>query len=105
MQTIAAGSDETQLVFFNTCYSREQAEAVVQHVAAAIGMKTTISDDAARVFSAKFYSAIGVGLSLARAFDQAKAALMLEGIPEDSTPELFVTPGLNPDELVLVRPG
>jgi hypothetical protein len=104
VQTMAAGSHEIQLVFFNTCYSREQAEAVVKHVPVAIGMNTTISDKAARTFSAKFYSAIGFELSGVRAFEQGKAALMLEGIPEDSTPELFVTPGLDADQLVLVQP-
>mgnify|MGYP002072872357 CR=1 FL=1 len=105
VQTMAAASGDIQLVFFNTCYSRGQAEAVVQHVAAAIGMNTSIGDEAARVFSAQFYSAIGFGHSIARAFQQAKAALMLEGIPEDSTPELFVAEGLNVDDLVLVQPG
>lgn len=104
VQTMAAASGEIQLVFFNTCYSRGQAESVVQHVAAAIGMNTTVGDEAARVFSAQFYSAIGFGLSIGRAFQQAKAALMLEGIPEDSTPELFVTPGLSAEEIVLVQP-
>jgi hypothetical protein len=104
VQTIAAASGDVQLVFFNTCYSRGQAEAVVRHVPAAIGMNTSIGDDAARVFSAQFYSAIGFGLSLGKAFDQAKAALMLESIPEQSTPELFVTEGLRADDLVLVRP-
>lgn len=105
VQTMAAGSDEIQLVFFNTCYSRGQAEAVVEHVPAAIGMNTSIGDDAARVFSAQFYSAIGFGLSIGRAFQQAKAALMLEGIPEEATPELYIAAGLSADELVLVRPG
>lgn len=103
--TMAAGSSDIQLVFFNTCYSRGQAEAVVQHVPAAIGMNTSIGDEAARVFSAQFYSAIGFGLSVGQAFNQAKAALMLEGIPEELTPELFVTPGLDVDDLVLVQPG
>lgn len=105
VQTMAAGSDEIQLVFFNTCYSRGQAEAVVEHVPAAIGMNTSIGDEAARVFSAQFYSAIGFGLSIGRAFQQAKAALMLEGIPEDDTPELFIADGLSEDALVLVRPA
>lgn len=104
VQTMAAGSDSIQLVFFNTCYSRSQAEAVVQHVPAAIGMNTSIGDTAARVFSAQFYSSIGFGLSVGRAFQQAKAALMLEGIPEESTPELFTADGLLADDLVLVRP-
>ena len=103
-QTMAAASGEIQLVFFNTCYSRNQAEAVVQHVSAAIGMKSSIGDDAARVFAAAFYSAIGFGLSVGCAFAQAKAALMLEGIPEQDSPELFVSAGLQPEELILVKP-
>jgi hypothetical protein len=105
VQTMAAASGDIQLVFFNTCYSRGQAEAVVQHVSAAVGMNTSIGDEAARVFSAQFYSSIGFGHSIGRAFQQARAALMLAGIPEDSTPELFVAAGLNADDLVLVKPG
>lgn len=104
VQTMAAASGEIRLVFFNTCYSRNQAEAVVKHVQAAIGMKTTIGDDAARVFAAQFYSSIGFGLSVKRAFEQAKAALMLEGIPEDDTPELFLADGVDPEQLVIVKP-
>ncbi len=104
VETMAAGSDEIQLVFFNTCYSRRQAEAVVAHVPAAIGMTTSIGDDAARVFAAQFYSAIGFGLSIGRAFRQARSALLLEGIREEDTPELFVSSGLDEDTLMLVRP-
>ena len=105
VQTMAAASGDIQLVFFNTCFSRGQAEAVVQHVPAAIGMNTSIGDEAARLFAAQFYSAVGFGLSVGRAFQQAKAALMLEAIPEESTPELFVTEGLDAGDLVLVRAG
>lgn len=104
VQTMAVASSDIQLVFFNTCYSRNQAEAVVKHVQAAIGMKTSIGDNAARVFAAQFYSAIGFGLSVKRAFDQAKAALMLEGIPEQDTPELFIADGVDSDQLILVKP-
>jgi hypothetical protein len=103
-QTMAAASGEIQLVFFNTCFSRNQAESLVQHVPATIGMRTSIGDDAARVFAAAFYSAIGFGLSVKRAFDQAKAALMLEGIPEEDTPELFVATDVQPEDLILVKP-
>jgi hypothetical protein len=105
VETMAAASGDIQLVFFNTCYSHGQAEAVVQHVPAAIGMNTSIGDEAARIFSAYFYAAIGFGHSVGLAFRQARAALMLEGIPEESTPELFVTEGLDIDRLVLVKPG
>ncbi|QIT55006.1 hypothetical protein HC341_07125 [Aquisalimonas sp. 2447] len=104
VQTMVASTGDIRLVFFNTCYSRKQAELVVQHVEAAIGMADTISDQAARIFSSQFYSTIGFGLSVAKAFEQAKAALMLEGVREEETPELFVQDGIEPDDIVVVRP-
>ena len=104
VQTMAAASSEIRLVFFNTCYSHNQAEAIVKHVPVAIGMTTTIGDTAARVFAGQFYSAIGFGLSVKQAFDQGKAALMLEGISEEDTPELFVADGIDAESLILVKP-
>lgn len=104
VQTMMASSEEIRLVFFNTCYSRNQAEAVVEHVEAAIGMNTSIGDEAALTFSSQFYSSIGFGLSLEKAFEQAKALLMLEGIPEQDTPELFIREGLEAKDVVIVKP-
>jgi hypothetical protein len=101
MNTMA---DNIQVVIFNTCFSSGQAEAVTQHIDVAIGMNTSIGDEAARVFAASFYSAIGFGRSVLQAFDQAKAALMLEGIPEERTPVLFTRDGVDPMSIVLVRP-
>ena len=105
VQVMRAGSGSIHLVVFNTCYSSNQAEAVVGHVEAAVGMNTSIGDDAARTFAAQFYSAIGFGKSVNEAFEQAKAALMLENIPEEDTPELFVADGLDASELYIVRPA
>ncbi len=102
---IAAAADNIELIVFNACYSRGQAEAVAQHINAAIGMTTAIGDEAARVFSAQFYSALSFGKSVRRAFEQARAQLLLEGIREEDTPELYTRQGLDPDEMVLVRPA
>lgn len=55
-------------------------------------------------FAAQFYSAIGFGVSLKKAFEQAKVALMLEGIQEENTPELIIQEGLDADEIIIVRP-
>ena len=104
VQVMIACSGDLQLAFFNTCYSAGQAEAVVEHIHAAVGMSTSIGDRAACVFASQFYSAIGFGKSLAAAFEQGKAALMLENIPEDDTPELFVADDVDPEQLILVRP-
>ena len=104
VQTMMASAEGIRLVFFNTCYSVNQAKAVVDHVEAAIGMNTSIGDEAARVFSSQFYSSIGFGLSVQKAFDQAKALLMMEGIDEENTPELFVKVGIDPKKLIIVKP-
>ena len=104
VQTIATVSDRVRLVFFNTCFSHGQAEAIVEYIEAAIGMTTSIGDDAARVFASYFYSAIGFGLSLKKSFHQAKAALLLEGIPEDDTPVLYIKDTLQAEDIYIVRP-
>lgn len=104
VQTMIASSKNIRLVFFNTCYSRNQAEAVTHHVEAAIGLNTSIGDQVAKVFASQFYSAIGFGLSLKKAFEQAKALVMMEGLDEENIPELFLQEGLDANELVIVRP-
>lgn len=104
VQTMMASSSGIRLVFFNTCYSRNQAEAVACHVEAAIGMNTSIGDDAAMIFSSQFYSAIGFGHSVQQAFYQAKALVMMEGLDEENTPELFCQEGRDAAELIIVRP-
>lgn len=104
VQTMTTSADNIRLVFFNTCFSHNQAKAISESVDAAIGMSTSIGDDAARVFSSQFYSAIGFGLSVGVAFQQARSALMLEGINEEDTPELFIREGLNENEIILVNP-
>ncbi|MGL5060131.1 MAG: CHAT domain-containing protein [Microcoleus sp.] len=101
MSTIA---DNIRLVVFNACFSQDQAEAVTQHVETAIGMSDAIGDNAAKVFAAQFYSAIGFGRSVKQAFDQGISALLLEGIPEEETPALFTQEGIDSEDIVLVRP-
>jgi hypothetical protein len=98
-------SSGIELVVFNTCFSDNQANDVTAHVSASIGMGTSIGDEAARVFAAQFYSAIGFGKSVGEAFGQAKVALMLQNIPEEDTPKLYVSQELNENEIVLVQPS
>lgn len=97
-------SKDVQLIIFNACFSSEQAETVTTHIDSAIGMGVGISDEAARLFAAQFYSAIGFGHSVKIAFEQARALLMLESIPEENTPMLFTRDGIDSSQIVLVRP-
>ena len=100
---IATASDTIRLVVFNACFSEVQAQNVVGHIESAIGMATSISDEAARVFSAQLYSSIGFGYSVQASFNQAVALLMLEGIPEEDTPKLYVKENVDPRQIVLVQ--
>jgi len=94
--------DNIRLVFLNACYSREQAQALVTSIDCVVGMKDSIHDDAATVFASSFYRAIGFGRSIQKAFDQGRAALLLEGIPEEDIPELLVKDGIDPNQIVLI---
>lgn len=105
IQTLAATIGSLRLIFLNSCHSANQAEAATQFVSAAIGMRSEIGDDAARVFASRFYAAIGFGLDLDVAFRQGKAALMLEGIQEEDTPQMFTNGNLLAEEIILVKPA
>lgn len=90
--------DNIQIVVLNACYSRLQAEAIMEEIDYVIGMSDVIGDEAAIIFAASFYRAIGFNRTVQEAFDQARTALLLEGIPEENTPELLVSSGVNPSK-------
>lgn len=103
VQVLKSSTDKIKLVFFNSCFSYLQAEAVTEQIPCAIGMSDSIGDKAAEIFASQFYSAIGFGKSVKEAFEQAKAALMLEGINEENTPALYVQEGINVEDLYIVE--
>lgn len=102
---MSTASDTIKLVVFNACFSEAQAENVVTYVDSAIGMETSIGDEAACVFAAQLYSSIGFGNSLTTSFNQAIAALMLEGISEEKTPKLYLRDGVMAEKVILVNPS
>ena len=95
--------DNIRLVMLNACYSQLQAQAISEVIDCTVGMSTAIGDDAAIIFPASFYRAIGFGRSIKEAFDQGKTALMLEGIFESNTPQLLTRMGVDPSSMVLIR--
>lgn len=102
-EMINASSDEVRLVVFNNCYSSIIAEGVVNNIEAAIGMNISIGDDAAIQFASQLYSSIGFGLSLEKAFNQAIISLKLEGIDEDTAPQLYTNENINASDIYLVK--
>jgi len=94
--------DNIKLVILNACYSKTQAAAIAEVIDCVIGMNSEIGDQAAIAFAASFYRAIGFGRSIKEAFDQGISSLLLEGIAEETTPELIVRDGANPASIYLV---
>jgi hypothetical protein len=97
--------DNIQLVVLNACYSRTQAAAIGEVVDYVIGMKSAIGDEAAIVFAASLYSALGFNRTVREAFEQARTALLLAGIPEEDTPELLVRSGVSADRRLAASPS
>lgn len=102
-EMVTAFTDDVRMIVFNNCFSSIQAEMIVDKVEAAIGMNTSIGDEAAIIFSSQLYSTIGFGLSLEKAFGQAKARLMAEGTEEANTPQLYIKDGFEAKDIVLVK--
>lgn len=96
-------SDQVRLLVFNACFSVEQAQAATDSIEAAIGMGASISDDAAITFASRLYSAIGFGLSLKKAYDQACASLMFDNASEANVPLLFTADDVSSDDLFFVE--
>lgn len=94
--------DNIRLVVLNACYSQIQASAISEVIDCVIGMNSAIGDSAAIVFAASLYRALGFGRSIKEAFEQGVTALLLQGIPENDTPQLLVRPGVNPSSIILV---
>ena len=95
--------DNVQVIILNACYSKVQAEAIGEIIDCVIGMNSTIGDQAAITFAASFYRAIGFGRSVRDAYDQGKVALRLEGIPEETTPQLLCKAGVDASEMRLIH--
>jgi hypothetical protein len=77
-------------VILNSCYSKEQAEAIVSHIHYVIGMNTSIKDESAIAMSVGFFDGVGAGESIPDAFDLAVNAIELKGLSGSEIPELLI---------------
>ena len=83
------GKSTVKCVFLNACLSKDQANAIHEHIDCVIGMNQSINDYAAIKFAAKFYQALVDGESFRSAYEYACTALDLSGGKESSIPELL----------------
>jgi hypothetical protein len=126
---VANDHKNIKLVILNACYSKKQAEEIVKSVDFAVGMSRDVPDEAARVFAASFYSALGYGKSIQNAFEQGKHTIRAPEDPrlrsasvdasrgvsfgaskrkelsQPAIPQLLVRDGCDPKAIRLVAPS
>lgn len=90
-----------RLAVLNACYSDAQAEALRDAVGCAIGMRGTITDEAARAFAVGLYRGLGYRRSVRNAYEQAEATLDGKGLSAQAQPRCLARAGVNIDMLVL----
>jgi CHAT domain len=102
----ALGATDTppKLLVLNSCESLDGANALLGVVPVVIGMSASVSDLAAAVFAARFYSAIASAQSVAAALEQAAVAVDMAGLGEGWMPDAVVREGVDLGGLVLVHP-
>lgn len=94
---------DIQLVVLNSCHSNDQAKIISEQVDCTIGMNEAIGDEAAILFAQWLYGAMAFGKSVAEAFEQARTALLLHGVSEDTTPTLQCRAGVDPHSLTFIK--
>jgi hypothetical protein len=83
------------VVFLNACYSKHQARSISKYVDYIIGMKKPVSDEAAIIFSSKFYKSLLKNINYKEAFSDAIAYLSYYLESESSIPKLITSHGFD----------
>ena len=90
-QVFSVLKDNIRCVVLNACYTKQQAQAIAQHIDCVIGMSKEIGDNAAVGFAMAFYQALGYGRNVKTAFDLGCSEIDLENLDEQNTPKLLST--------------
>jgi hypothetical protein len=89
-------NDDVRVIVLNACHSAAAVREIGRHVDYIVGMRAPITDETATIFAASFYSALGFGQPVPRAFEQAVAVVGLHGVAGAQIPELVSRTGADP---------
>jgi serine/threonine protein kinase len=91
----------TECVVLNACDSEIQAKAISKHIDYVISMKSSITDDAAIIFSTGFYEAIFAGRNYQDAFDFGCKKIARNSIPQHLIPTINIREDIKPKTTTL----
>lgn len=81
-------ANQVDCVILNACYSKAQAQAIVQHIPFVVGMDREIGDKAAITFAVGFYKALGANRTVEQAYKFGCLEIQLNNIPGHLIPIL-----------------
>jgi hypothetical protein len=102
-RALSATADPPALLVLNGCDTLEGAEELLESTSVVIAMATEITDLAASVFAARFYSAVASAQPVGAAVRQGSVVLDLAGLGEGWAPNLLARDDVELDKLVLVQ--
>ncbi len=110
--------DNIRCVVLNACYTKAQAEGIVESIDCVIGMSRGMPDESAIAFASSFYQALGKGRNIQEAYELGCAQIDLQRSPKvaprrdlvpsdatsqvDDTPRLRVADGVDAATIYLV---
>jgi hypothetical protein len=96
--------DHVRIVVLNACSTRDQAQALTAVIDYTIGAGKGIGDRAAIKFAGAFYRALSFAIPVEKAFESAKAELLIQKIPRSKGLELFKREGLDSSKTFFGQP-
>jgi hypothetical protein len=100
---ITAAAPRIRALVVSACFSLADAEALREAVDCVIGCDGPIRDEAARVFSVRFYAALAAGRSIGNAVAHGTATLVARGLAGAALPRCVTRDGVDADAVVLSR--
>jgi hypothetical protein len=97
--------DNIRFVVLNAAASKEQAQAIAQHIDCVVRMTKAVGDAPAITFSGALYQGLGFGRSVQEAFELGCNQLDMEALAEADVPELTCREGVRAADVTLVSPG
>jgi hypothetical protein len=95
--------DKIRVVVLDRCLTGDQGKIIEEEINCVIRINEDAPSEAVITFISAFYRSIGQGAPVQRAFDDGRAAVVLDGQPGDLV-RLVHRAEIDPDELVLVMP-
>jgi hypothetical protein len=103
-RAVGATDSPPILLVLNACDTLEGAEVLLGPIPVVLGMSTSVTDLAAGVFAARFYSAIASAQSIGAALEQGRVAVEAARLEEGWAVDTVSREDVDVANLILVRP-